>query len=378
MTAARNRLREAVGKPLDPMVAELEATLVFVWEKKVAGEIAPNAIPSIVSAFHQTLKKVAPPPPKKVKFDAPLRKVLPLAESSVRAALDVVLLLEGLVQVGDFTEQTDKERQAYRLFLDAWRRMIFESAKIASFDRFRAMIGREERVIGLHRFSRSAAIDVLEGLHRRRTEKFASVPDVSMIACARCGGFKSRERLKCGQCRSLFCTRCFSPERELCLMDYAARYAGLDPETRRRIGRLAADLCRKHRLDPHLRNDSFVAPLQEMGVDVAFQESTTEEGTESEKKGRRRLVLRPRESSAVKRFLFAALYRATMRVATQPTPPPEDDPKAPPGPPPFDPAAIADPLYVEYFVDTCMGLALDEALGGAPPTSTALPSPEAR
>lgn len=346
------------------MVADLEATLVFVWEKKIAGEIAPNAIPSIVSAFHQTLKKIAPPPPKKVKFDAPLRKILPLAEASLRPALDIVMLLEGLVQVGDFTEQADKERQAYRLFLDDWRRMVFESGKIASFDRFRAVVGREERVIGPHRFSRSAAIDVLEGLHKRRTEKFASVPDVSMIACARCGGFKSRERLKCGQCKGLFCTRCFSPEREVCLKDYAAKYAGLDPGMRQRIVRLAAELCRKHRLDPYIRNDSFVAPLQEMGVDVVFQETTTEEGKETEKKGRYRLALRPREASAVKRHLFSALYRAHMRVATQPTPPPDDDPEAPPGPPPFDAAAIADPLYLELFVDVCMGLAIEEALAG--------------
>ena len=360
IAAVRAKLKELVGKGLDQAVAELETSLAWLWERDAAGELAPDAIPTLANAYYQHLKRIAPPPPKKVKLDAPLRKILPLAETNARAALDVLLLLEALVQIGDFTEQTDKERQAFRLFLDDWRRMIFESAKIADFEKFRALVGREDRVVGPHRFSRTAAIDVLEGLFLRRTDKFAGVPDVSMIACDRCGGFRSRERLRCHQCKGLYCTKCFSPERDVCLKDFATRYRGLDAEMRKKIGKAAADLCRKHRFDPHIRIDTFVKPLKEMGIDVVFQEAG--EGQETEVKGRRRLTLRHRESSGARRILFAALYRAYIREATQPPPPSEDDPEALPKPPPFDASAIADPLFQDYFVDVCMGLPIEDAL----------------
>ena len=46
--------------------------------------MAEQFIDSVVNA----LKKLAPPPPKKVKFSDPLRKILPLAEENVKAATD--------------------------------------------------------------------------------------------------------------------------------------------------------------------------------------------------------------------------------------------------------------------------------------------------
>lgn len=362
LSEVRAKLKETAGKSLDELVAAAEGSLAALWERDAKGELDPAHIPAIVEAFQQALKKVAPPPPKKVKLDVPVRKILSLAESSVRPALDVSMLLQGLVQIGDFTEQTDKAREAFRLFLDDWRRMVFESARIPSFAEFRRKAGGEERAIGPYRFSRSAAADVLEGLHRHRTDKFASVPDVSTLACSRCGGLKSRERLRCHKCRGLFCTRCFSPEKDVCLRDYAARYAGLDAAARKRVGQGAADLCRKYRLDAYVRTESFVKPLHEWDVDVVFQESAVPEGQETTAKGRFKLALRPREWAGTRRILFAALYRAWMRRATEPTPPPEDDPGAPPGPPLFEPASVADPLFQECFVDVCMGFAVEEAM----------------
>jgi len=364
LSAVRNKLKEALVQGLDEAVLGIEASLAELWERDAKGELDPAHLPPIVGTYLQSLKKLAPPPPKKVKLSDPIRRILPLAETSLRPALDVVMLLQGLVQIGDFTEQTDKAREGFRLFLDDWRRMVFESAKVRDFAALRlAAVG--ERTIGVQRFSRSSAIDVLEGLYRQRTDRFAHVPDVSMLACARCGGFKSRERLRCQKCRGLFCTRCFSPERDLCIRDYAQKYAGLDPEIRRKIGQGAAELCKKLRLDSHVRIDHFVKPLHEWDVDVVFQEAAPAEGREKEEKGRRKLAVPHRETSTTHRVLFAGLYRAWVRVMTQPLPPPEEDSDAPPGPPPIEPTSIADPLFQEYFVDVCMGFPLDEVLDSA-------------
>lgn len=362
LTFARLRAKEAVAKSLDEAVTTVEATLAELWEREAKGELDPKHIPAIVDAFQQSLKKIAPPPPKKVKLDAPLRKILPLAEANVRPALDVVMLLEGLVQIGDFTEMTDKARQAYRLFLDDWRRMVFESAKLPNFDKFRQVVGREDRAIGPHRFSRTAALDVLEGLFKQRTDKFAHVPDVSVLECDRCRSVKARERIRCAQCKGLFCTRCFSPEAEVCLKDYATRYADLEPGMRKRIGQLALDLSKKFRLDPYIRVDLFVRPLHELDIDVIFQESAPPEGQSVVEKGRRKLHVRQRDTLATRRILFGALYQAFMERATQPTPPPEEDPDAPPGPPLFDPAVLQEPRWQSYFVDVSVGLPLGEAL----------------
>lgn len=362
LTLARNRAKDAITKGLDEAVAMVEATLAEIWEREAKHELDASQIPGIVDAFHQSLKKIAPPPPKKVKLDAPLRKIHPLAETSVRPALDVVMLLEGLVQIGNFVEQADKARAAYRLFLDDWRRMVFESGKIPNFERFRQIVGREDREIGTHRFSRTAALDVLEGLYKQRTDKFAHVPDVSVLECDRCRSVKARERIRCSQCKGLFCTRCFSHEAEVCLRDYATRYADLDAATRKRIGQLALDLSKKHRLDPYTRVDLFVRPLHELDVDVIFQEAAPPEGQSKVEKGRKKLHLRQRDTLATRRILFAALYQAFMERATQPTPPPEDDPDAPPGPPLFDPAVLQEPRYQTYFVDVSIGLPLGEVL----------------
>lgn len=362
LTAVRSKLKETSGKSLDEIVLSAEGSLANVWDLEGKGELDPGHIWPIVDAFQAALKKVAPPPPKKVKLSDPIRKIPPLADTSIRPALDVAMLLQGLVQIGDFTEQTDKAREAFRLFLDDWRRMIFESGKLRDFAAFREKVGPEPRAIGPHRFSRTAAIDVLEGLHKQRTDKFAHVPDVSMLACDRCGGYKSRERLRCHRCRGLFCTKCFSPERDLCIRDYATRYAKLAAEVRRKVGQGAIELGRKHRLDGYTRVDNFVKPLHEWDIDVLFQEAAPPEGQEKEEKGRKKLYLRHRDSSGSRRMLFAALYRAWIARMTQPVPPPEDDPEAPPGPPAIDPEAVRDPLFQDYFVDVAMGLPLEETL----------------
>jgi hypothetical protein len=56
------------------------------------------------------------------------------------------------------------------------------------------------------------------------------------------------------------------------------------------------------------------------------------------------------------------MYGAFLKVITLPTPPPADDPKGPPGPPVIDPAVVVNPLYLEYFVDSAIGFALEEAM----------------
>ena len=95
LTDVRAKLKEAVTKSLDEAVVAAESTLVSLWERDARGELNPAHIWSLVESYHQALKKLALPPIKKVKLAAPLRKIPPLAEPSIRPALDVAMLLAG-------------------------------------------------------------------------------------------------------------------------------------------------------------------------------------------------------------------------------------------------------------------------------------------
>jgi ribosomal protein L12E/L44/L45/RPP1/RPP2 len=341
--SCKTRIREAVAAAsgsLDPVVAETEASLASAWLLQRQGRIAPRDVPGFVEAVIQALKKVAPPPPKKVKFSDPIRKVLPLAESSVRPAVDVLLLLLALTQVGDFTQQTDKKRKEQELFLDDWRRMIWESARISDWPRFRQLATSEERVLE-GRLSRESTLAILQGIQGRRADNITPIPDVSILACGRCGGFRGRDRVRCATCRGTYCTRCVAPTADLCMTDYAARYAGLDPAGRQKIASDARALLKELRIDGHTRIDALARALAEKGVDVGFSEEAPLEGHETDgKHGRIRLSVRAREGPAVKRAIFAALGRASFRAA----------------------GAEIRPLEVDYFVETCMGVPVDDAL----------------
>jgi hypothetical protein len=301
-------------------------------------------VPDFVDSVVNALKKLAPPPPKKVKFSDPLRKILPLAEENVKPAADVALLLLALQQVGDFTEVTDKKRKDYELFLDDWRRMTWESAKINDWAKFRALVPADERMLE-GRLSRASAISVLEATHKRRVDNITPIPDVSMLGCARCGGFRGRDRVLCHTCKGTFCTKCLGPTADLCLSDYAARYAPIDSETRQKIAADVKAMLKEFKLDPYTRNDSFARALKERGVDVTFIDSAPIEGQESEgAHGRIKFLIRDRESPTTKRALFGALARAHFRNL----------------------AVETDPLRTDLFVEICLGLPIEDALRAAP------------
>lgn len=355
--AVKARLREAVAQAatqgLDRTVREIEAALATAWLLERQGSFEPRDLPEFVAAVESALRKIAPPPPRKVKFSEPLRKILPLSEDAVQAAFDAALFLLALIQVGDFTEESDKRRREHELFLDDWRRMIWESARIADWTRFRQIVGRDERVLE-GRLSRDVALYILEAIARRRADNLTPIPDLSVVACARCGQNRGRDRVRCARCRGTFCTRCLSPSPELCVPDYAARYAPIDPERRRRLAAEARALLKELRLDPHARNDAFARALKEKGVDVVFSESAPLEGEESPgAHGRFKFVLRDREGPSAKRALFGALARAHARAAGLET----------------------APLDVEYFTDVCLGVPVDEAPGA--PAAQPLPPPSA-
>ena len=82
--ACKTRIREAVAataeKGLDHAVTEIEGALVTAWLLERKGKFAPRALPSFVQSVETALRKIAPPPPKKIKFDAPLRRIMPMAE----------------------------------------------------------------------------------------------------------------------------------------------------------------------------------------------------------------------------------------------------------------------------------------------------------
>lgn len=341
----KTRVREAVAgagtQGLDRAVAEVEAALVEAWQLERQGKLAPRDVPAFVEAVQSALKKIAPPPPKKVKFSDPLRKILPLAEESVRPALDVALLLIGLTQVGDFTEQNDKKRLAFELFLDDWRRMTWESAKISDWDRYGALATTEERELE-GRLSRASALQILRVIQNRRTDNISSIPDLSVLACAQCGQFRGRDRIRCAHCNRTICTRCLSPTADLCLPGYAARYAELDPAARQQAAADARAILKESRLDPYTRNDAFSRALGERDIDVIFVETATFEGEESAAAhGRWKFQLLNREGATTKRALFGALARSHFRETE----------------------TEAAPRLVEFFVDICMGVPVEDSLG---------------
>ena len=349
---AKTQIREAVaahaGQGLDATVRAVEDALAQTWLMERRGVLGPREVPDFVDAVVNCLKKLAPPPPKKVKFSEPLRKVLPLSEECVKPAADVALLLLALQQVGDFTEVTDKKRKDYELFLDDWRRMVWESAKVADWARFRALASTEDRMLE-GRLSRASAIAVLEATHKRRTDNITPIPDVSMLGCARCGGFRGRDRVRCHTCKGTFCTKCLGPTADLCLSDYAQRYAPIDTDTRQKIAVEVRALLKEYKLDPYTRNDVFSRALKERGVDVTFVDSAPIEGQESDgQHGRVKFLIRDRESPTTKRALFGALARSHFRNSGTET----------------------DLLRTDLFVELCLGLPIEDALKTTAPAGS--------
>ncbi len=340
---AKTRIREAAAaapaKGLDHAVSEIESALASLWLLERQGTPAPRSIPDVVKGLASTLKSIAPPPPKKVKFSDPLRKILPLADANVRPALDAAMLMIALTQVGDFTETPDKVRKSFDLFLDDWRRMAWESARIPDWKRFRELVNPEDRALE-GRLSREATIQILEAIAAHRKDNITPVPDLSILACARCGQFKGRDRVRCPQCRSSFCPRCSAPIGELCLPEYAARYAPIDPDRRLAITANVRSILKGYRLDAHSRNEVFIRALREEGVDVTFVDTAPLDGQEVEgKQDRRKLLMRDRESHSTKRIFFRALARCYFRAA-----------------------GGGEPLLEDFFVDLCMGVPVEEAL----------------
>jgi len=346
---AKTQIREAVAavsaKGLDATVLAVEDALTQAWLMQRRGVLGAREVPDFVDSVVNVLKKIAPPPPKKVKFSEPLRKILPLAEENVKPAADVALLLLALQQVGDFTEVTDKKRKDYELFLDDWRRMIWESAKINDWAKFRTLVPADERMLE-GRLSRASATAVLEATHKRRVDNITPIPDVSMLGCARCGGFRGRDRVLCTTCKGTFCTKCLGPTADLCLTDYAVRYAPIDSETRQKIAGDARALLKEFKLDAYTRNDSFARALKERGVDVTFVDSAPIEGQESDgPHGRVKFLIRDRESPTTKRALFGALARSHFRGA----------------------GIDLDPLRTDLFVEVCLGMPIEDALRARTP-----------
>ena len=339
----KTRVRDAVAaasQGLDATVTAVESALVDAWRLERRGVLGPREVPDLLEALESALKKIAPPPPKKIKFSDPLRKILPLSEPSVAPAFDVAVLLMALAQVGDFVETSDKKQLVRMLFLDDWRRMIWESARITDFARFRSLVPREERVVE-GRLSRESALQILEALYKRRADNLTPVPDVSILACDRCGGFKGSDRVRCNACRKTYCTKCLSPEADHCLVCYSGKYAGIEQARREKLAADARAVLKEYRLDPHSRNDQFARALRDRGIDVAFIDSAPVEGREIEAaQGRWRLEVRDRDAASVRRAFFGAFARAAARSGGD----------------------AVEPLQAEYFVDVCMGLPLEDAL----------------
>jgi len=341
---AKTQIREAVAdigaRGLDAVVVAVEDALAQAWLMERRGVLSPREVPDFIDSVVNVLKKIAPPPPKKVKFSDPLRRILPLSEDRVKTATDVTLLILALSQVGDFTEVTDKKRKDYELFMDDWRRMIWESAKITDWTKYRALAPAEERMLE-GRLSRTSALAILEATQKRRVDNISPIPDVSMLGCARCGGFRGRDRVRCATCKGTFCTRCLGPTADLCLADYAVRYAPIDADSRQKVFAEVRALLKEYKLDPYTRNDAFARALKEMGVDVTFQDAALLEGQESDgPHGRVKFLIRDRESPTTKRALFGAMARNHFRGK----------------------GADPDPLRNELFVDFCMGLQIEDAL----------------
>lgn len=347
----KTRVREAVAaapQSLDATVAAVADALADGWRLERCGHLGAREVPDFVESIVQALRKIAVPPPKKVKFSDPLRKILPCSESSMKPGLDVALFLMGLQQVGDFTETTDKRKENQQLFLDDWRRMLWEGARITDWAKFRQLAGGEERVIE-GRLSRDVALATLEAIHKRRVDHLTPIPDRSVLACARCGKFNGSDRGRCAQCKGTYCSKCLSPTADLCLIDYSARYLPIEAERRSKLAADARAILKEFRLDPYARNEAFARALREKGVDVAFVDHAPLEGVEtSSSQGRHRLEVLGRESLTIHRVMFGSLCRALMRAA-------EETPET---------------LQIEFFVDVCMGLPVEDALRAPAPQPT--------
>ncbi len=343
-TTVKTRIKEAVAalesKGLDYVIAEVEAALVQAWSLERRGVIGSRGVPDLVDAVVTTLKKLAPPPPKKVKFSDPLRKILPITEASVKLGLDAALLLLALTQVGDYIEVPDKKRKEQELFLDDWRRMIWESGKIRDWAQLRQLAGTDERNLE-GRLSRNSSLTVLEAIQARRTDNITPIPDVSMLGCARCGGFRGRDRIRCATCKGTYCTKCLGPTADTCISDYAVRYSPIDPETREHIANDVRALLKEFRLDAYSRNDVFIRALRERGVDVTFQDQASLEGEEQAgQHGRVKFLIKDREGPGIRRAFFGALARNQFRsLGEEP-----------------------DPLKTDLFVELCLGLPIEDAL----------------
>lgn len=350
----KTRVREAVAAvttSLDALVETVAGALADAWRLERCGHLSARDVPDFLESVITALRKVALPPPKKVKFSDPIRKILPVSEANMKHGLDAALFLLALHQVGDFTETADKKKAAQEIFLDDWRRMLWEGAKIKDWPAFRALAGGEERVIE-GRLSRDVALAILESMHKRRVDNLTPIPDLSVLACARCGKFQGADRARCALCKGTYCSKCLSPTADLCLVDYVAKYVPIDPERRTKLANDARGILKEFRLDPYARNDQFARALREKGVDVAFTDTAPLEGVETgSSQGRHRLEVRDRQSGTIRRAMFASMARALARAA-------DEDP---------------DPLQTEFFVDICMGLGLEDALkvaAAAAPQST--------
>jgi len=347
----KTTLEDVPSRGLDRVMDDLFELFTSVWALESAGALwkADDEGLPVINRFFETLeaplRHLAPPPPKKIKLDAPQRRILPLSEAKVAPAFDTILLLQALLEIGDFTRVPDRVRERHYLFLDDWRRMVWESARIDSWTRTRELVLAappiEDRVPG-RRFSREAALALFEANHRHRQDLITPLPNVSMLACQKCGRFEGRERTRCEVCRRMFCGRCRARQSELCLGDYAKpRFAKLPADARAGAAGAARKICARFRLDEHTRDDAFVRALSELGVEVAFADSNPAEGLEAmDAKGKWHFRLRHHEQASTKRLLFAAIGRAYFRST----------------------GATHDPELESYFVDICLNVPVEEAL----------------
>jgi hypothetical protein len=355
LSSAGRRLRasldDVAGRGLDAVMDDLFELFAAVWTLESSGALwqqDDEGLP-VINRFFQTLGSplhtLAPPPPKKIKLDAPQRRILPLSESKVAPAFDTIMMLQALLEIGDFTRVPDRAREKHYLFLDDWRRMVWESARIDSWARTRELVLAAPPVVDLipaRRFSREAALALFEANHRHRQDLITPMPNVSMLACQRCGRFEGRERTRCEVCRRMFCGRCRARQTELCLGDYAKpRFSKIPADVRAGAAGAARKICSRFRLDEHTRDDSFIRALSEMGVEVAFADSNPAEGQEAmDAKGKWHFRLRHHEQASTKRLLFAAIGRAYFRST----------------------GATPDPELESYFVDICLNVPIEEAL----------------
>ena len=349
----RSILEDVPGRGLDAIMTDLFDLVAAVWVLESSGALwkaDDEGIP-VINRFFESLESplrhLAPPPPKKIKLDAPQRKILPLSEARVAPAFDTIMLLQGLLEIGDFTRVPDRAREKHYLFLDDWRRLVWESARIDSWARTRELVLAAppiEDLIPGRRFSREAALALLEANHRHRQDLITPLPNVSMLACQKCGRFEGRERTRCEVCRKMFCGRCRARQSELCLGDYARpRFAKLPVDARTSAAAAARKICARFRLDEHTRDEAFVRALAEMGIEVAFADSNPAEGQEGvDAKGKWHFRLRHHEQASTKRLLFAAIARAHFRST----------------------GATHDPDLEAYFVDICLNVPVEDALLG--------------